>query len=76
MERREAMSSQQGELKYMSEVYTHFVKYCDNFPNICLMYVFSSDMTSQSYDDNFQLCSVTKQKNLGDENNAGKFEVY
>ena len=29
------------------------------------MYVFSSDMTSRPYEDNFQLSSVAKEKNLG-----------
>ena len=63
-------------LKYVPKLQTHFVKYCDNFPNICPIYVLSSDMTSEAYEDNFQLCSVSKLKNLGVENNARKFGVF
>ena len=40
------------------------------------MYVFSSEMTSQPYEDYFQLSIVPKQKNLGQENEGGKFEVF
>ena len=40
------------------------------------MYVFSSDMTSRPYEDNFQLGSVAKYKNLGGKNDAGKFDVF
>ena len=63
-------------LKYVPKLWVHFVKYCNNFPNICPIYVLSSDMTSEAYEDNFQLCSVSKLKNLGVENNARKFGVF
>ena len=63
-------------LKYIQKVQAHFVNYYDNFPNTCPMYVFSSDMTSRPYEDNFQLGSVAKYKNLGGKNDAGKFDVF
>ena len=63
-------------LKYIQTVQAHFVDYYDNFPNTSPMYAFSSDMTSRPYEDNFQLDSVAKQKNLGGRNEAGKFDAF
>ena len=40
------------------------------------MCVFSSDMTSKPHEDNFQLGSVAKEKNLAGKNDAGKFDVF
>ena len=62
--------------KYVPKLQGHFVKYCDNFPNICPMYIFSSDMISQPYEDNFQLFSVAKQKNLGGKMTPEKFRFF
>ena len=33
-------------------------------------------MTSEAYEDNFQLCSVSKLKNLGVENNVRKLHLH
>ena len=45
--------------------------FCD-FPNFCLIDVFSLEMDSQVYEDNFQLFPDSKEANLGKENDMVK----
>ena len=37
---------------------------------------FFSEIDSYVYEDNFQLFSANKEANLGNENDAGKFDVF
>ena len=37
---------------------------------------FYSEIDSEVYEDNFQLFSANKEANLGNENDAGKFDVF
>ena len=59
----------------MPKLQARFAIYCDNFPKFCPIDVFSSEMTSTANEDNFQLFSVTKRENQGEENYARKFDV-
>ena len=63
-------------LKYVSKLQGHFVKSLDNFRNFDPIEVFSSGMSSQYYEDNFQTFYVAKNENLDEENDAGKFSVF
>ena len=46
---------QKHELKYVSKLQGHFVRFLDNFRNFRPIEVFSSAMSSQTYEDNFQM---------------------
>ena len=48
----------------------------DNFPNFCPIDVFSLEMDSQVYEDNFQLFPATKKANLDKGTDVGKFDVF
>ena len=63
-------------LKYISKLQARFAIFCDNFPNFSPTDVFSLEMDSQVYEDNFQLFPATKKENLDRETDVGKFDVF
>ena len=44
--------------------------------NFRLIEIFSSAMSSQSNEDNFQTFAVARKENLGAKNDTGKFRVF
>ena len=63
-------------LKYISKLEVRFVIFCHNFPNSSPIDVFSFEMDSQVYEDNFQLFPSANEANLGKEIDVGKFDVF
>ena len=63
-------------LKYISKLWARFVIFCDNFPNFSLIGVFSLEMDSQVFKDNFQLFPATIKANLDKETDIGKFDIF